>query len=104
MLGFNIVAKGTNRLIVHAVPAFLRQHDVVSLVESLLVVLFDNLDMVNTEKEFSDTVIAEFVELYPLNLGATSLSGAIGLLAELEQLIQGDIKAKLTPILRPLNY
>lgn len=103
-IGFNLVQKGSNRLIVHAVPVFLRQHDVVSLVEKLLTVLFDNLDMVNTEKEFSDTVITEFVELYPLSFGATSLSGAIGLLAELEQLIQGDIKAQLASILRPLNY
>lgn len=102
-MGFCLTEKSNHRLIVHSVPAFLRQHDVSSLLETLLNILFDNLDMLNTQNGFNEAIIGEFADAYTQESEDFSLSSAIGLLTELEQLT-GNLKGTLSSVLFPLSY
>jgi len=103
-IGIKVTTKANKRLIVHTVPEFLRQQDISLLVSSLLDVLFDNIDMLNTQKSFTQDIIDEFLQQYSITKNEYSLSNSIQELSSLEQLLSGNLKETLVPILKPLSY
>ncbi|UJF19531.1 DNA mismatch repair endonuclease MutL [Vibrio sp. SS-MA-C1-2] len=95
-LGFTIVTKGKSELIVKAVSQPLRQQNLPDIVPRLLNYLNESSELL--------TLLPKLVELIEWHKKSFTLSEAIQLIAELEQLWQTQLILQIQPMLRSLDY